>query len=194
MKILKKLALNFFDKEKLECKNYKGITTYYDALYALGLDDTPITMPCCGSFSMDRAASAMFKLMVIQKALNSGKDLHLTKDPEDSYIYYPYNPFVTNSSTYYESDINSGKMEIIGRIKNEGEEYNVLGGSANTGGLTGLGYFGSCNGVGSANATFGFLGCANKEIAQHLGKYFGMLITEAKYGDMVDFEVIEEKY
>lgn len=62
-----KLALKFFDKEKLECKNYKGITTYYDALYALGLDDTPITMPCCGSFSMDRAASAMFKLMVIQR-------------------------------------------------------------------------------------------------------------------------------
>lgn len=35
----------------------------------------------------------------------------------------------------------------------------------------------------SGNATL-------KEIAQHLGKYFGMLITEAKYGDMVDFEII----
>lgn len=36
----------------------------------------------------------------------------------------------------------------------------------------------------------GFLGCASKEIAEHFGKYFGMLITEAKYGDMVDFEII----
>ena len=194
MKILKKLALNFFDKEKLECKNYKGITTYYDALYALGLDDTPITMPCCGSFSMDRAASAMFKLMVIQKALNSGKDLHLTKDPEDSYIYYPYNPFVTKSSTYYKSEINSGKMEVIGKIKSEGEEYNVLGGSANTGGATGLGSFDSNYGVGDAYAAVGFLCCANKEIVQHLGKYFGMLITEAQFADMFDFEVIEDKY
>ena len=32
------------------------------------------------------------------------------------------------------------------------------------------------------------------EIAEHFSKYFGMLITEAKYGDMVKFEVIEEKY
>ena len=191
MKILKKLALNFFDKEKLECKNYKGITTYYDALYALGLDDTPITMPCCGSFSMDRAASAMFKLMVIQKALNSGKDLHLTKDPEDSYIYYPYNPFVTKSSTYYKSEINSGRMEVIGKIKSEGEEYNVLGGYVLNCGVAGLGGFGSCAGVGHADANVEFLGCANKEIAQHFGKYFGMLITEAKYGDIVDFEIIE---
>lgn len=37
-------------------------------------------------------------------------------------------------------------------------------------------------------------GCASREIAQHFGKYFGMLITEAKYADIVDFEVIEEKY
>ena len=57
-----------------------------------------------------------------------------------------------------------------------------------------MGNFYSGAGVGSASASFGFLGCANKEIAQHLGKYFGMLITEAKYGDMVDFEIIKSKY
>ena len=44
------------------------------------------------------------------------------------------------------------------------------------------------------DASFGFLGCASKEIAQHFGKYFGMLITEAKYADMIDFEIIENKY
>lgn len=31
-------------------------------------------------------------------------------------------------------------------------------------------------------------------IALHFSKYFGMLITEAKYGDMVDFEIVEDKY
>lgn len=41
---------------------------------------------------------------------------------------------------------------------------------------------------------FGFIGCACKKIAQHLGKYFGMLIIEAMYADMVDFEIIENKY
>ena len=57
----------------------------------------------------------------------------------------------------------------------------------------GLGSFGSYYGVGD-DASIGFLGCANKEIAQHFGKYFGMLITEAKYGDLSDFEIIESKY
>ena len=48
---------------------------------------------------------------------------------------------------------------------------------------------------GSASANSGFLGCATKEIAQHFGKYFGMLITTAKYADIIkDFEIIESKY
>ena len=118
--------------------------------------------------------------------------MHLTKDPKDSCIYYPYNPFVTKSSTHYKSEINSGEMEVIGKIKSEGEEYNVLGGVATYGGCSGLGNFSSSHGAGSADADadVGFLGCANKEIAEHFGKYFGMLITEAKYGDIVDFEII----
>ena len=33
-----------------------------------------------------------------------------------------------------------------------------------------------------------------KEIAQHLGKYFGMLITKAKYGDLPDFQITERTY
>ena len=85
-------------------------------------------------------------------------------------------------------------MEVIGKIKSEGEEYNILCGGAVIGGRVGLGDFRSCDGVGLADAAFGFLGCATEEIAKHFGKYFGMLITIAKYGDIVDFEVIEEKY
>ena len=188
-KILIKLALKAFSKDELT-HNFKNITTFKKACEALSLDYDDMFYITKNIATISKASAAMFKLNIIRKALNLGQDLHLTKDPEDSYIYYPYNPFVTKSSTYYESYINSGKIDVIGRIKNEGEEYNVLGGSANDSGLAGLGYFGSCNGVGSANAHVGFLGCANKEIAQHLGKYFGMLITEAKYGDMVDFEII----
>ena len=29
-------------------------------------------------------------------------------------------------------------------------------------------------------------------MVEHFGKYFGMLITEAKYSDIVDFEVIRK--
>lgn len=186
---LKEIALQAFDKEEL-IYNFKNIKTLENACEALGLDYSIISIVAKDIATFSKASAAMFKLNIIRKALNLGKELHLTKDPEGSYIYYPYNPFVTKSSTYYKSAINSGKIEVIGKIKSKGEEYNVLGGYANAGSYAGLGIFNSYDGVCDASAGIGFLGCANKEIAQHLGKYFGMLITEAKYGDMVDFKII----
>ena len=186
---LKEIALQAFDKDELTY-NFKNITTFKKACEALGLNYDDMFYITKNIATISKASAAMFKLNIIRKALNLGQDLHLTKDPEDSYIYYPYNPFVTKSSTYYKSEINSGKMEVIGKIKSEGEEYNVLSGRANDGGYAGLGHFYSSDGVGGADAPIGFLGCANKEIAQHFGRYFGMLITEAKYADMVDFEIL----
>ena len=188
--VLRKLALECYSVDELKVVSFEEIKTFEDAVNVLNLniDDVYITINRLEKIS--KASAAMFKLNIIRKALNLGQDLHLTKGPENSYIYYPYNPFVTNSSTYYKSDINSGKMEVIGKIKSEGEEYNVLGGYAFGGNSAGLGFFYYPYGVGHAYSDFGLLGCANKEIAQHLSRYFGMLITEAKYGDMVDFEII----
>lgn len=189
---LKEIALQAFDKDELIC-NFKNITTFEKACETLGFYYGNMACIARAIAKTSRASAAMFKLNIIRKALNLGQDLYLTKDPEGSCIYYPYNPFITKSSTYYKSEINSGKMKVIGRIKSEGKEYNVLGGDADRGGTAGLGYFYSHYGMGHAAAAFGFLGCANEEIAKHLGKYFGMLITEAKYGDMVDFEIIDTK-
>ena len=186
---LREIALQAFDKDELTY-NFKNITTFKKACEALGLNYNAMFHITKSIATISRASAAMFKLNIIRKALNLGQDLHLTKDQKDSCIYYPYNPFVTKSSTHYKSEINSGEMEVIGKIKSEGEEYTILGGGAINGGSTGLGGFGYVSGVGSATANIAFLGCANKEIAEHLGKYFGMLITEAKYGDMVDFEII----
>lgn len=191
--ILVELALKAFSKDELTY-NFKDITTFKKACEVLGLNYDVISIVAKDIFTFSKTSSAMFKLNIIRKALNLGQDLHLTKDPENSYIYYPYNPFATKSSTYYDDDLSSGEQKIIGKIKSEGEEYNVLGGGAPFGGSAGLGDFRSDLGVGYAGANLGFLGCANKEIAKHLGKYFGMLITEAKYGDMFDFETIEDKY
>ena len=191
---LKELALKCFPLRKLNTHNFENIKTFEDAVNELGKDIEHAKFIVNVLEHQSKASAAMYKLNIVHKALNLGQDLHLTKDPEDSYIYYPYNPFVTKSSTYYKSDINSGKMEIICKIKSEGEEYNVLGGHAHAGGNAGLGNFYSDHGVGTADANIGFLGCANKEIAKHLGKYFGMLITEAKYGDLDGFEIIEDKY
>lgn len=188
---LKEIALQAFDKDELTY-NFKSITTFKEACMALNLDYMLCLINADNIAKTSKASAAMFKLNIIRKALNLGQDLHLTKDPENSYIYYPYNPFVTKSSTYYDSGLKLGEMKIIGKIKSEGTLYNVLGGGANASGPAGLGYFCSDDGVGHDYAAVGFLGCANKEIAQHFGKYFGMLITEAKYGDMVDFEIIRD--
>ena len=190
---LKEVALQAFSKDEL-LPSFKDITTFKKACEALSLNYDNMFYITKNIATISKASAAMFKLNIIRKALNLGQDLHLIKDPKDFYIYYPYNPFVTKSSTYYKSEINSGKMEVIGKIKSEGEEYNVLSGSVTNCGDASLGSFYSRDGVGDAFASFGFLGCANKEIAQHLGKYFGMLITEAKFADMVDFEIIDSKY
>lgn len=191
---LKEIACSAYTEEELMF-DYKKITNFRKACDALYLNYDKIKEKADAIYNISKSSAAMFKLNIIRKALNLGQDLNLTKTPEDSYIYYPYNPFVTKSSTYYKSEINSGKMEVIGKIKSEGEEYNVLGGYADDGGDAGLGNFCSDNGVGAAYADVGLLGCANEEIAKHLGKYFGMLITEAKYGSIInDFEIVESKY
>ena len=193
---LKEIALQAFSEEELTTFDFTKIKTFEDALTALGYKESTkvYIRNTINDISMySRASAAMTKLNIIRKALNLGQDLHLTKDPKDSCFYCPYNPFITKSSTYYKSELNSSKMEVIGKIKSEGEEYNILGGYAFVGGV-GLGIFHSGYGVGRAYDDVGFLGCATKEIAKHFGKYFGMLITIAKYGDIVDFEVIEEKY
>ena len=187
---LKEIALQAFSKEELTTFDFTKIKTFEDALTALGYKESTkvYIRNTINDISMySRASATMTKLNIIRKALNLGKDLHLTKD---YYIYYPYNPFVTKSSTYYKNEINSGKMEVIGKIKSEGEEYNILGGFADNCDYAGLSRFKYYSGASAADAGVGFLDCANKEIAKHFGKYFGMLITEAKYGDMVDFEII----
>ena len=191
---LKEIACSTYTEKELVV-DYKKITNFRKACDALYLNYDEIKEKADTIYNISKSSAAMFKLNIIRKALNLGQDLHLTKNPEDSYIYYPHNPFVTKSSTYYKSEIDSGKMEVIGKIKSEGEEYNVLGGDATFGGYAGLGYFYYFDGVGHADADIGFLGCVTKEIAQHLGKYFGMLITEAKYAGMIkDFEIVEPKY
>lgn len=191
---LKWLALKAFDRKDL-VYYFKNIKTFKNACETLGLNYDTMVFKAKEISFVSKASAAMFKLNIVRKALNLGQDLHFAKDPENSEIYYPYNPFVPESSTYYEDKLKSVTMEVIGKIKVEGEEYKVLSSCSPAHGKhVGLGCFYFDDVVGAAYCSFGFLGCANNEIAEHFGKYFGMLITEAKYGDMVNFEVIEEKY
>ena len=186
---LKEIALQAFDKEELTAFDFTSIKTFEDACNTLSIDRKAANYLVRVMDGISKASVAMFKLNIIRKALNLGQNLHLTQSAKS---FYPYNPLVPESSTYFKSELSSGEMEVIGKIKSKGEEYNILGGHALRGGSAGLGCFYSYLGMGDASAAIGFLGCTNEEIAQHFGKYFGMLITEAKYADMVDFEILQQ--
>lgn len=190
---LKEIALKAFTKEELN-NSFRNIKSFKDACKALNLCYNDAIFIVNYTSKISKASAAMFKLNIIRTALNLDYDLNLTENPKNTNICFPYNPFITKDSTYYDYQLNSGKMEIIGKIKSEGEEYNVLGGGTNSCGYSGLSNFDSMFGISFANTCTGFLGCATEEIAQHFGKYFGMLITVAKYGDLPDFEIIENKY
>lgn len=193
-KVLKNIACKTYKEEELVF-DYKKITNFRKACDALYLNYDEIKEKVDTIYNISKSSAAMFKLNIIREALNFEQDLHLTKDSEYSCIYYPINPFTTTGSNYYKDELNSGKMEVIGKIKSEDKEYNVIGGGVGCTGSAGLGSFTFEDGVGRANGNFGFLGCANKDIAKHFSKYFGMLITEAKYADMIkDFEILESKY
>lgn len=190
---LKEIALQAFDKDELAC-NFKNITTFKKACEALGLNHDAMSSIAENIATVSKASAAMFKLNIIRIVLNFGQGLHLTKCPDKtSFIWYPQNPFITKDSICYRDKIKSNKMEVVGKFKSNGEVYRVLSGTPCFCG-EGLGLFNQSNGLGDGFASPGFLGCATKEIAEHFGKYFGMLITESKYADMVDFEIIENKY
>ena len=190
---LKMLALKIFPEAALDPPFFTQIRSFEDAVNILNLDIDDVYMTINRLEKISKASAAMFKLNIIKNALNLNYELHLTRGQKRSYIYCPYNPFITKSSTYYNDKINSGEMEIIGKFKNKSEEYYVLyGGSTEYD--AGLGFYYPCTGIGHADIDLSIIGCATEKIANHFGKYFGMLITEAKYGDVYDFTITHDKY
>lgn len=121
-----------------------------------------------------------FTLNLVRQALNMGQKMDFKKGT----IWYPYTPAILPRNSYCKD---SYEVEVA-KVKIGCDTFTLLGGYANNGANAGLGGFDSYYGVADSDANVGFLGCATKEIAQHMGKYFGKEIFEAKYGDTVDFE------
>lgn len=71
---------------------------------------------------------------------------------------------------------------VVGRIKSEGEEFNVVGGRAAGGALAGLGGFGSADDVSGAWTNIGFHSVGSKKAALYISKQFGKLLFEISYG------------
>ena len=188
---LEEVALQAFDKDELTY-NFRDITTFEKASKVLGLNHGVSDIA-----TMSVSVAAMFRLNIIRRALNLGYDMHFAKNPRNSFLYYPYNPLATipEGCNYYKEQINSGIFQIIGKVKIEGVKYNVLGGGITYDINSGLGGFNYQTGICKCRSEVSLFSCATKEIAEHFGKYFGMLITVAKYADIIkDFEIIESKY
>ena len=191
---LRKLALECYSVYELKVVPFEEIKSFEDAVNVLGMDVDETNSIVCLIKKKSKSSAAMFKLNIIRKALNLGYDLRLTKNPINSYIYCPNNELITKNSVYYKEELNSGELEIIGSVNCEEIEFYVLCGNTYYSTSDGLCDFFHGVGVSYSTSIIWYLGCANEKIAKHFGKYFGMLITEAKYGDSDDFEIIEDKY
>ena len=71
---------------------------------------------------------------------------------------------------------------VIGRIKSEGEEFDVVGGNAIYGAGAGLGDFSSIDGVSDSYSIVGFRAVGSKKAALYISKQFGKLLFEISYG------------
>lgn len=191
---LRELALKVFSENALDPPSFTKIKSFEDAMTVLGMSIDDVNSIVNTLKETSKAMAAMYKLNIVRKALNLGHDLHFTENPRNSYIYCPCNQLVAKNSTYYVNALCSDRIDVIGKIRCEGSEYNVIGGEISAGNNSGLGSFYCSGKTGNAHISVSFLGCASYEIAKHFGKYFGMLITEAKFGDLPDFEIIEDKY
>ena len=187
---LREVALQAFTEDELTAKNFKCIKTFEDACKALNIEPEKIEQMLRGHyganlFSKTPASIGALKLNIIRQALNKGQKMELTKGD----IYYPQIRFVPKGNTFYSDELKDGSMVKAGTIREANcNTYDVLGGLADYGGPAGLGYFRSYDSVGAATAYIGFLGCASREIAGHMSRYFAREIFDAMYGDFVDYK------
>lgn len=186
---LREVALQAYTEEEFTTPKFNDIKTFRDACDVLGVSHANFNKMLKGYYvenilKATPASIAAIKLNIIRQALNKGQKMELTKGT----IFYPYTPFITRKSTYFNNELRDGSMVEVAQFMSNGEVYRLLGGYADYGGRAGVGHFYPIPGVGDSYANVGFLGCASKKIAEHMSRYFAKEIFEAKYGDLVSYE------
>lgn len=137
------------------------IKTYEDAKEHLGYF-------CKGAIVYNDSARSVAKLQTILDALNEGYKFDLLTGT----VWYPWVRF-------YRMKAVPKDAEVIGHFRYQGEKFALVGSSAGRGGLAGLSYFVSCDGVGNAFSTVGMLACKSEEIAKYVSTQFGKLVFDA---------------
>lgn len=134
--------------------------TYEDAVNYLGC----VTRD---TIYYNRSVNSLAKLQTVLDALNEGHKFNLLTDT----IWYPWVRFFRMKSVPKDA-------EVIGHFRYQGEEFALVGGCANDGGV-GLGSFLSNFGVGLACSVVGMLACKSEEIAKYVSTQFGKLVFDA---------------
>lgn len=114
------------------------------------------------------SVKALAKLQTILDVLNEGYKLNLLTGT----IWYPWVRFFRMKSVPKDA-------EVIGHFRYQGEKFALVGGRAGFGGLAGLGFFTSLDGVGVAYSSVGMLACKSEEIAKYVSTQFGKLVFDA---------------
>lgn len=137
------------------------IRTYEDAVNYLGC----VTRD---TIYYNRSVNSLAKLQTVLDALNEKHKFNLLTGT----VWYPLVRFFRMKSVPKDA-------EVIGHFRYQGEKFALVGGSADYGGLAGLGYFDSNDGVGLAFSNVGLLACKSEEIAKYVSTQFGKLVFEA---------------
>ena len=174
---LKEVALQAFTKDELEEKHWRNITTIKDAVDYLKKKEMCrnliIEYAYAKLYSYQSYITKVLEYQIVVAALTNSEELYLTKGK----IWYPITYFC-----YYENKEKFKDLIQIGTIEEEGRKYFVFGSTASNGGLAGLGYFYSIDGVSHSYSIIGLRAVSSKEIAEHISKYFGKLVFEIQYG------------
>lgn len=147
------------------------VKTFDDARRILGISED-VFIPS------DPQLYAIMRLRIILQALNEGHEFSLTEGD----VWYPWVRF------YEECKLPaSEKKNIVRSFILNGKSYFLVGGLANNGAVSGLGYFASNGGVGDAAAVVGLFACKDRETALYVSSQFGDLIFQAIYGNLINY-------
>lgn len=175
---------------------FRDITTFEKACSELYIDYNLMRRTADNLAKTSKASAAMFKLNIIRRALNLGRPLYLMRNTNKNEILsYPEVYFMESNSNMLDYRIKEGTLEIIGSFCDDGHEYEVIGGDCTSCIGRGIGNYLDEREYSLSSFASGLFGCGSEEIARHFSRYFGMLMIEAKYGDIIKgFEVSESKY
>ena len=174
---LREVALQAFTEDELIKDHLRRITTISSAVEYLR--EKNICTNLIQEYnrvrlhSYDSYIARVLEYQMVVAALTNNEELHLTEGK----IWYPITYFC-----YYENKEKFKDLIQIGTIEEERRKYFVFGSTASNGGLAGLGYFYSIDGVSHTYSNIGFRAVSSKEIAEHISKYFGKLVFEIQYG------------